>query len=87
MILLIPVPKPYQAKITQRYGENPALYPTTHGHNGLDYGIPEDTQILAAAAGQVIGAGIDAATAAVKALTDIVYNNPTQLATLYVIKT
>ena len=64
MIFLIPVPKPFQIKITQRFGENPALYPTTHGHNGLDYGIPEDTQILAAAAGQVISAGIDAATAA-----------------------
>jgi len=47
------------AVITQRFGENPANYPKTKGHNGLDFGIPVGTAIYAAADGTVTRADMD----------------------------
>jgi len=47
------------AVITQRFGENPADYPKTKGHNGLDFGIPLGTPVYAAAAGTVTRADMD----------------------------
>jgi hypothetical protein len=61
LILLRPVPTNH--RITQLFGENPALYPTTKGHNGIDYGLPEGVAVQAAAAGQVIRAELDTETA------------------------
>ncbi len=46
-------------KITQYYGENPARYPQTTGHNGLDFGCPEGTQIHSVVGGLVTFAGLD----------------------------
>lgn len=40
--------------ITQLFGENPDWYPSTHGHNGIDYGGTPDTVIRAAYDGLVI---------------------------------
>jgi len=64
MQYLYPVPKEQQEKISQRFGENPAWYPSTNGHTGIDWGIPEGTPILAAADGVVTRAELDTATAA-----------------------
>jgi hypothetical protein len=50
--------------ITQRYGENPDWYPLTHGHNGLDFGLPENNQAKAVFPGVVTFAGLDPETAA-----------------------
>jgi murein DD-endopeptidase MepM/ murein hydrolase activator NlpD len=49
--LIVPVNGP----ITQLFGENPAVYKKWGyaGHNGVDYGIPNGTPVLAAAAGTV----------------------------------
>jgi len=58
MILL----KPTTCPITQTFGENPALYPSTHGHMGIDYGCPEGTPIKAAATGLVVFADLDPET-------------------------
>ena len=58
--LLRPVPKNFQ--ITQNFGENPEDYPKTNGHNGIDFGVPTGTPILAAADGQVIRADKDPET-------------------------
>ena len=60
MLLLRPVPSSF--KITQNFGENPALYPSTKGHNGIDYGTPEGVEIRAAADGEVTFAGLDPET-------------------------
>jgi hypothetical protein len=53
--------KPLQGNppITQLFGENPADYPLTHGHNGVDYGVPMGTPVRAAAAGLVTMAEMD----------------------------
>lgn len=61
MILL----KPHATNfpITQHFGEHPDWYPKTNGHNGLDYGVPEGTQIRASAAGVVQRAELDTQTA------------------------
>jgi murein DD-endopeptidase MepM/ murein hydrolase activator NlpD len=48
--------------ITQRYGENPDWYPLTHGHNGLDFGLPEGNQVKAVFPGLVVFAGLDPET-------------------------
>lgn len=61
MILLRPVHTQY--KVTQGFGENPRLYPKTNGHNGIDYGLPEGCAVMAAHAGQVTRADLDAETA------------------------
>ena len=50
--------------ITQRFGENPDWYPLTHGHNGLDFGLPEGNQAKAVIPGLVTFAGLDPETAA-----------------------
>ena len=50
--------------ITQKFGENPDWYPTTHGHNGLDFGVPEGTVVKSTFAGLVVFAGMDPATQA-----------------------
>lgn len=57
MKLLYPVPEP--VIITQYFGENPAKYPKTNGHNGVDFGVPLDTRITAAADGLVTAAEWD----------------------------
>ncbi len=62
MILLRPVDTKFP--ITQRFGENPQYYESTNGHNGIDYGVPEGTPIMAAADGVVSRAELDTATAA-----------------------
>lgn len=61
MILLRPVDK--QFRITQRFGENPDVYPLTNGHNGIDFGLPEGNPVLAAADGVVTRAELDTETA------------------------
>ena len=61
MIFFRPAPKAFP--VTQDFGENPQDYPKTHGHNGIDYGVPLGTKILAAASGEVIFAGLDPETA------------------------
>jgi len=61
MILLRPVDNRFP--ITQKFGENPQLYPGTKGHNGIDYGLPEGQPVRAAADGQVIRAELDTETA------------------------
>ncbi len=48
--------------ITQKFGENPDWYPTTHGHNGLDFGVPEGTVVKSTFAGLVVFAGMDPET-------------------------
>ena len=47
--------------LTQGFGENPASYARfgLNGHNGLDYGVPTSTPILAPHAGRVIEASND----------------------------
>jgi murein DD-endopeptidase MepM/ murein hydrolase activator NlpD len=47
--------------ITQLYGENPQNYPATHGHNGIDWGIPNGTLVYAAQDGLVTVAALDMA--------------------------
>lgn len=63
MILLRPVD--IRFPITQRFGENPQFYESTNGHNGIDYGVPEGTPVMAAADGVVSRAELDTATAAI----------------------
>jgi len=62
MILLRPVP--LQFHISQRFGENPNIYPATNGHNGIDFGLPEGNPVMAAADGVVTRAELDTTTAA-----------------------
>ena len=50
--------------ITQLYGENPSWYPLTHGHNGLDFGLPEGNPAKAVIPGLITFAGLDPETAA-----------------------
>ena len=46
---------PVNGPITQYFGENPQIYSRWGyaGHNGIDYGIPNGTPIVAAADGTV----------------------------------
>ncbi|NJC95358.1 MAG: hypothetical protein C3F07_13155 [Anaerolineales bacterium] len=46
---------PVSGPITQLFGENPDIYKKWGfpGHNGIDYGIPNGTQVSAAAAGTI----------------------------------
>jgi murein DD-endopeptidase MepM/ murein hydrolase activator NlpD len=60
--MIYPIDNYYQ--ITQKFGENPDWYPLTHGHNGLDFGIPEGTPVKSTFAGLVVFAGLDPATQA-----------------------
>ena len=50
--------------ITQKFGENPDWYKSTHGHPGLDFGCPVGTPVKAVLAGVVVFAGLDPETAA-----------------------
>ena len=61
MILLRPVDRAFP--VTQRFGENPAAYPGTRGHMGIDFGTPVGTRVVAAMGGKVVQAGLDLETA------------------------
>ena len=52
------------ARITQYFGENPQIYQQfgLTGHNGIDFGIATDTDVLAATDGTVIIVGDQGAT-------------------------
>jgi murein DD-endopeptidase MepM/ murein hydrolase activator NlpD len=50
--------------ITQKFGENPDWYPTTHGHPGIDFGCPVGTPVKSVFSGQVVFAGLDPETVA-----------------------
>ena len=62
MILFRPVDKKFY--ISQHFGENPNIYPSTNGHNGIDFGLPEGNPVMAAADGVVTRAELDTTTAA-----------------------
>ena len=49
-------------RLTQKFGENPAMYAQfgMKGHNGLDYGLPTKTQVTAPHDGKVIETAFDA---------------------------
>jgi hypothetical protein len=61
MILFRPVDKKFY--ISQHFGENPNIYPSTNGHNGIDFGLPEGNPVMATADGVVTRAELDTATA------------------------
>jgi hypothetical protein len=48
--------------ISQLFGENPALYPATNGHKGLDFALPEGNFVRCVFPGLVTFAGLDPAT-------------------------
>jgi murein DD-endopeptidase MepM/ murein hydrolase activator NlpD len=52
---------PVQGSITQYFGENPGFYAQWGypGHNGVDFGIPDGTPVVAAAAGTVEKVGFE----------------------------
>jgi len=52
MILYHPL-NPDKWKITQLFGENPAYYPTSKGHNGIDWGCPVGTPVYSMKDGKV----------------------------------
>ena len=54
MILKLVKPFEGSALITQRFGDNPADYPWTEGHNGVDYGVWNGRTLLAPHDGEVI---------------------------------
>lgn len=61
MILLRPCDKRYP--LTQLFGENPQNYPNPpKGHQGIDFGLPEGSKVVAAHAGTVAYAGLDPET-------------------------
>lgn len=55
--------KPFRGefRLTQGFGENPASYAKfgMKGHNGLDYGLPTGTQIIAPHGGKIIETSSD----------------------------
>jgi murein DD-endopeptidase MepM/ murein hydrolase activator NlpD len=55
--------KPFKQdfKLTQGFGENPASYAKFNmkGHNGLDYGLPSGTDVVAPHSGKVIEVAYD----------------------------
>jgi murein DD-endopeptidase MepM/ murein hydrolase activator NlpD len=58
--MIYPIDNYYQ--ITQKFGENPDWYPTTHGHPGIDFGCPIGTPVRSIFGGQVLFAGMDPET-------------------------
>jgi len=48
-------------KRTQGFGENPSMYAKYgfKGHNGIDYGLPTNTQVVASHSGKVVEARFD----------------------------
>jgi murein DD-endopeptidase MepM/ murein hydrolase activator NlpD len=52
--------------ITQHFGENPQNYPLTHGHNGIDFGVPNGTPAYASVDGLIVFAEMDPETKANK---------------------
>jgi len=58
--LLWPV-DPEIYKVTQGFGENPGIYARfgLAGHNGIDFGVPQCTEVKAAAPGMVMKVGTD----------------------------
>lgn len=51
LVLYSPVAK--GTRITQQFGANPGWYPTSKGHNGIDYGTPVGTPVKAMKEGTV----------------------------------
>jgi murein DD-endopeptidase MepM/ murein hydrolase activator NlpD len=59
----VSIRKPFEGEyvLTQGFGENPDVYAQfgKPGHNGLDYGLPNGTPVLAAADGTVLKTGYE----------------------------
>lgn len=51
---------PVQGPITQYFGAHDIAYPGSPGHDGLDFGVPEGTPVLAVADGKVMYVAEDA---------------------------
>lgn len=61
--MTVSIRKPFEGEyvLTQGFGENPDVYAQfgKPGHNGLDYGLPNGTPVLAAADGTVLKTGYE----------------------------
>src|SRR4030042_4929934 len=47
-------PVPSDTRVTQTFGANPAWYPTSRGHNGVDFGVTVDTPVKVMKGGEII---------------------------------